>query len=67
MHIPLKPHTALELTVAKLLFDTFQRSVNEHPDTLNAQQLYCNNFDHLERRLKQAWLDTAKSVITVVT
>lgn len=62
----LNPHTALELTVAKLLFDTFQKSINVHPDTLKFHSAYCAHWDHLENRMRQAWLDTARSVTTVL-
>lgn len=65
MSANLKPHTELELAVAKSLFDAYQRSLNQHPDTIANHGRYCETFDHLERRLKQAWLDTAKSVINV--
>lgn len=62
MSIHVGPHTKLELSVAESLFDEFQKSINRHVHTTHP---YANKFDHLEARHQQAWIDVARSVISV--
>lgn len=43
---------------AEELFDVYQKVMNRVKDT------YCNKFEYLERRAKDAWIEVAVRVLT---
>lgn len=43
---------------AEELFNVYQKRMNSVQDT------YCNKFEYLERRCKDAWLEVAVRVLT---